>query len=131
VQARKKPTLPDGTSVIVEVLEASQVFGNFGPQLAIKDKVVGGKYAGFEFMDWSKLSRDPKSNEVYVELGTKAADIFAAAFGDDYDADGEHNPEDLVGKRFMARVGLAGKKQDRNRLEYGTIGSDPAGHEAA
>jgi hypothetical protein len=130
VQARKKPTLPDGTSVIVEVLSAEQVFGNFGPQLAIKLKVVGGKYAGFEFMDWSKLSRDPNTNEVFVELGTKAADIFRAAFGDEYDEGMDHNPEDLVGKRFMARIGLAGKKQDRNKLEYGTIGADP-GSEAA
>jgi hypothetical protein len=125
VQARKKPTLPDGSSVVVEVLSAEQVHGNFGPQLAVKVKVAGGKYAGFEFMDWSKLSRDPKTNEIYVELGTKAADIFAAAFDEDYDEDVDHNPEELVGKRFMSRVGLAGKKQDRNRLEYGTIGPDP------
>jgi hypothetical protein len=130
VQARKKPTLPDGSSVIVEILEAEEVFGNYGPQLAIKVKVKGGRYAGFEFMDWAKLSRDPKSNEVYVELGTKAAEVFEAAFGEDYDPEMDHNPEDLVGKRFMARVGLAGKKQDRNRLEYGTIGPDP-GAEAA
>jgi hypothetical protein len=125
VQARKKPTLPDGSSVIVEVLDAEQVFGNFGPQLAIKVVVKGGRYAGFEFMDWSKLSRDPKTNEVYVELGTKASEVFEAAFSEDYDPDMEHNPDDLVGKRFMARVGLAGKKQDRNRLEYGTIGPAP------
>jgi hypothetical protein len=37
----------------------------------------------------------------------------------------EHNPPDLIGKRFMTRVGIAGKNQDRNRLEYGTIGPDP------
>jgi hypothetical protein len=125
VQARKKPTLPDGSSVIVEVIGAEQVFGNYGPQLANKVAVKGGRYGSFEFMDWAKLSRDPKSNEVYVELGTKAADIFAAAFGEDYSPDMDHDPEDLVGKRFMARVGLAGKKQDRNRLEYGTIGPAP------
>jgi hypothetical protein len=130
VQARKKPTLPDGSSVIVEVTGAEQVFGNYGPQLALKVAVKGGRYSGFEFMDWAKLSRDPKTNEVYVELGTKAAEVFEAAFGEDYDPDMDHNPEDLVGKRFMARVGLAGKKQDRNRLEYGTIGPDP-GAEAA
>ncbi len=125
MQARKKPTLADGTSVIVEVLNSEQVFGNYGPQLALKVAVKGGRYAGFEFMDWSKLARDPKTNEVFIELGTKAAEIFEAAYGEDYDPEMEHNPEDLVGKRFMARVGLSGKKQDRNRLEYGTIGPDP------
>ena len=125
MQARKKPTLPDGQSVIVEVLDGEETSGNFGPQMAIKVKVAGGKYAGFEFMDWSKLQKDPKTKEVYVELGTKAAEIFQAAYGDEYDADMEHDPRELIGKRFMARVGLAGKNQDRNRLEYGTIGPDP------
>jgi len=109
----------------VEVLDGEETSGNFGPQMAIKVKVAGGKYAGFEFMDWSKLQKDPKTKEVYVELGTKAAEIFQAAYGDEYDADMEHDPRELIGKRFMARVGLAGKNQDRNRLEYGTIGPDP------
>lgn len=124
MQARKKPTLPDGTSVIVRVLAAEQTFGNYGPQLAIKVAVDGGRYAGFEFMDWSKLARDPKSGEVYVELGTKASEIFEAALGEDFDED-DLQPEYLVGKRIMARVGISGKKQDRNRLEFGTIGQAP------
>jgi hypothetical protein len=125
MQARKKPTLPDGASIIAEVLDAEETSGNFGPQMSIKVKVVGGKYAGFEFMDWSKLQKDPKTKETYVELGTKAAEVFQAAFGEQYSPEMDHVPTDLVGKRFMARVGLAGKNQDRNRLEYGTIGPDP------
>jgi hypothetical protein len=125
VKARKKPTLPDGQSVIVEVLDAEETSGNFGPQVSIKVKVVGGKYAGFEFTDWSKLQKDPKTKETYVEIGTKASEVFQAAYGEEYSEDMDHNPVDLRGKRFMARVGLAGKNQDRNRLEYGTIGPDP------
>ena len=125
MEARKKPTLPDGTSIVAEFLDAEDVFGNFGPQLQAKLKVVGGKYAGFEFMDWSKLARDPKTNEVYVEIGGKASDIYRAAHDEDYDEGMDHNSADLIGKRIMARVGLAGKKQDRNKLEYGTIGPDP------
>jgi hypothetical protein len=125
VKARKKPTLPDGTTIVGEITYSEEVFGNFGPQLALKLKVIGGKYAGYEFQDWSKLARDPKTNEVYVELGGKAADIFRAAHADEYSEDMDHDAAALVGKRIMARVGLAGKKQDRNKLEYGTIGADP------
>ena len=99
VKGRKRPTLPDQTSVIIETLEAEEVFGNFGPQLRTKFAVRGGKFSGFEFQDY--------------------------VFGEDYAV------EDLVGKRFMARVGLSGKNKDRNRLEFGTIGPDPnAGGEA-
>lgn len=125
MKARKKPTLPDGTSVIAEILKAEDVFGNFGPQLELGLKVVGGKYAGFEFKDWSSLGRDPKSNELYVEIGGKASDIYRAAFDEDYSEDMDHNAADLVGKRIMSRIGLAGKNQDRNKLEHGTIGADP------
>jgi hypothetical protein len=125
MQARKKPTLPDGASIIAEVLDAEETSGNFGPQMSIKVKVVGGKYAGFEFTDWSKLQKDPKTKETYVEIGTKASEVFQAAYGEGYSEDMDHNVADLRGKRFMARVGLAGKNQDRNRLEYGTIGPDP------
>ena len=125
MKARKKPTLPEGASIIAEVLDGEEDSGNFGQQLKIKVKVVGGKYAGFEFTDWSKLQKDPKTKETYVEIGTKASEIFQAAYGEEYDPEMEHNPPDLIGKRFMARVGIAGKNQDRNRLEYGTIGPDP------
>jgi hypothetical protein len=130
VKARKKPTVPDGTTAVVEILQAEQVFGNFGPQLALKLAIRGGRYSGFEFMDWSKLNKDPKTGEVFVELGTKAADIFQAALGDEFDED-DCDPEDLVGRRFMARIGLAGKKQDRNRVEYGSIGEPPDARESA
>jgi hypothetical protein len=37
----------------------------------------------------------------------------------------DHDPQVLIGRRFMSRIGLAGKKQDRNRLEYGSLGPDP------
>jgi hypothetical protein len=79
VKARKKPTLPEGASIIAEVLDGEEDSGNFGQQLKIKVKVVGGKYAGFEFTDWSKLQKDPKTKETYVEIGTKASEIFQAA----------------------------------------------------
>ena len=125
MKGRKRPTLPDQTSVIIETLEAEEVFGNFGPQLRTKFAVRGGKFSGFEFQDWSKLSKDPKTGEVFYELGTKVEEIYAAAFGEDYVFGEDYAVEDLVGKRFMARVGLSGKNKDRNRLEFGTIGPDP------
>jgi len=133
MRGKKRPTLPDGVSVVVEILEAEEVFGNFGPQLRIKVKVVGGKYRGYEFFDYSKLTKDEKTGEIYYELGTKTESIFAAAFdAEDYSYEDDHDPGELVGKRFMSRIGLAGKNQDRNRLEYGTIGPDPnAGEDAA
>jgi hypothetical protein len=125
MKARGRPVLPEGTTVMVEILDAEEVSGSFGPQLFIKVAVRGGKFAGFEFADWSKLSKDPDSGETFVQLGTKSADIFEAAFGERYSPDMDHDPDALVGKRIMARVGLAGKKKDRNRLEFGTIGSAP------
>jgi hypothetical protein len=132
MKGRKRPTLPDGASVIVEILEAEQVSGNFGPQLRLKLAVRGGKYSGFEFQDWSKLAKDPKSGEVYYELGTKAEEIYAAAFGESYVFGKDYAVEDLISKRLMSRTGLAGKNQDRNKLEFGTIGPDPnAGEEVA
>jgi hypothetical protein len=125
VKARTKPVLPDGTTAILEVLDAEQVSGSFGPQLMVKLQVKEGKYAGFEFIDWSKLQKDPETREVFVEIGTKAGEIFESAFGEEYEVSMEHDPEVLPGRRFMARIGLAGKKQDRNRLEYGSLGPDP------
>jgi hypothetical protein len=132
MKGRKRPTLPDGASIIVEIIEAEQVSGNFGPQLRVKLVVRGGKYSGFEFQDWSKLAKDPKTGEIYYELGTKVEEIFAAAFGEEYIFGEDYAFEDLVGKRLMCRVGLSGKNLDRNKLEFGTIGPDPnAGGEAA
>ena len=49
MKARKKPTVPDGTTAVVEILQAVQVFGNFGLQLALKLAICGGSYFGFEF----------------------------------------------------------------------------------
>ena len=123
MKARKKPTLPDGQSVIAEVLDGEETSGNFGPQMAIKVKVVGGKYAGFEFMDWSKLQKDPKTKETYVEIGTKAAEIFQAAYGDEYDPDMEHDPRELIGKRFMARS--AWLARTRTATDWSTAPSAP------
>jgi hypothetical protein len=125
VKARTKPVLPDGTTAILEVLDAEQVSGSFGPQLMVKLQVKEGKYAGFEFIDWSKLQKDPESREVFVEIGTKAGEIFESAFGDEYEVSMDHDPQVLIGRRLMSRIGLAGKKQDRNRLEYGSLGPDP------
>src|SRR5215211_8885480 len=118
MKGRKRPTLPDGASVIVEILEAEQVFGQYGPQLRLKLAVRGGKYSGFEFQDWSKLAKDPKSGEIYYEVGTKAEEIFAGAFGEDYEFGKDYAFEELISKRLMTRVGISGKNSDRNKLEY-------------
>ena len=125
MRGRKRPTLPNGVSVIVEILEAEHLVGNFGPQLRLKLVVRGGKYSGFEFQDYSKLAKDPKTGEIYYELGTKVEEILAAAFGEDYTFGEDYAFEDLVGKRLMSRVGLSGKNRDQNKLEFGTIGPDP------
>jgi|SRR5215211_1775259 len=125
MRGRKRPTLPDGATVILAILEAEVVSGQYGPQLRLKLKVVSGKYRGFEFYDWSKLSKDPQTGEVYYDLGTKVEEIYSAAFGDEYSFEDDHEPRELVSRRIMSRVGLAGKNEDRNRLEYGSIGPDP------
>ena len=107
----------------MEVLDGEETSGNFGPQMAIKVKVVGGKYAASS--KWMEQLQKDRRRKPPSRSAQKAAEIFQAAYGDEYDPDMEHDPRELIGKRFMARVGLAGKNQDRNRLEYGTIGPDP------
>jgi hypothetical protein len=102
----------------VEVLSA-EIAEQYGPQLALKLKVVGGEHDSYTFTDYP--NRD--ENTGAVKQGSKAWDIFVACLGPDFHKRGK-GLEDLVGKQFMAQVSKT-KTGSRNKLEHGTIGPIP------
>jgi len=116
---RKKVLLPEGQFFRFRILSAEiDEEGKFGAQLALELKVSGGgKHGGHVFTDWSKISTDEDSGELYIKEDSKAEEIFRAVGADPEEAD----TDNLVGKTLMARVGVS-ENGKRNRLEYGSIG---------
>jgi hypothetical protein len=105
-------------SHLLEVLSA-EIAEQYGPQLALKLKVVGGEHDGHAFTDYP--NRDPNTGQ--VKEGSKAWSIFEACLGQDFYKRGL-GLKDLVGRRFVARVAQT-KTGSRNKLEHGTIGPVP------
>lgn len=104
---------------VLEVLSA-ETNDTYGPQIAIKVRIVGGDHDGHVFTDYA--NRD--ENTGAVKQGSKAWSIFEACFGGDFYRRGL-GLRGLVGQKFMARVTQT-RTGSRNKLEYGTIGPAPA-----
>jgi len=100
---------------VVEIVSA-ETADQYGPQLAIKVKVVGGTHDGHTFTDYP--NRDENTGR--IKQGSKAWDIFVACLGPDFYKRGK-DLQDLVGCRFRAQVSQT-KSGSRNKLEHGTIG---------
>ena len=117
VKFEPRVVIEAGTRV-VEVVSA-ETTDEYGPQLAIKVKVVGGEYDGYMFTDYPKRDADTGR----IKQGSKAWDIFVACLGPDFYKRGK-GLQDLVGCRFMAQVSQT-KTGSRNKLDHGTIGPAP------
>ena len=104
----------------LEVLSVEKT-DTYGPQVAFKTKVIGGKHDGYTFVDYA--SRDEDTGQ--IKQGTKAWSIYDACLGA-----GFHKKikdlDDIVGKQFVAKVEQT-KTGSRNKVEFGTAGPVPAG----
>lgn len=92
---------------------------DYGPQLKLELMIAEGKHKGFTFFDYPTLAEDGT-----VKIGSKAGEIFEACLKTRLTADDELDIEDLVGKRFIARV-VVKQGGKGNRTEFGTIRSVP------
>jgi hypothetical protein len=115
-----KILLPEGEFFRFEVLSADIEDGEFGHQLGLELKVLGGKeYAGHTFKDWSKISGD-EDDGLFIKEGSKSEEIVRAVLGSDADLE-DLDTGALVGGRFMARVAIS-QNGKRNRIDFGSIG---------
>jgi len=106
----------EDTTATVEILDA-KLNDTYGPQLALKVKVIGGEHNGHTFMDYS--SRDETTGN--IREGTKAWQIFRAALGPNFHMNEDVDEQNLVGEQIIARITKT-KSSSRNKLEFGTIG---------
>jgi hypothetical protein len=117
-----KILLPEGSFFRFEILSADIEDGEFGHQLGLELKTLGGKHAGHTFKDWSKLSGD-EDDGLFIKEGTKAEEIVRAVLGPNADLE-DLDTDALVGGRFMARVAVS-QNGKRNRIDFGSIGAIP------
>jgi hypothetical protein len=114
-----KEIIPSGFQQL-EVLSVENT-DTYGPQVAFKNKVIGGEHDGYSFVDYA--SRDEDTGQ--IKQGTKAWSIYEACLGH-----GFHKRikglDDIVGKQFVAKVETT-KTGSRNKVEFGTVGPVPAG----
>src|SRR5215211_7622741 len=103
----------------LEVLDANKA-DTYGPQIAVKLKVVDGEHDGHTFTDYA--NRDEYTGR--IKQGSKAWTIFEACLGRDFYKRSGVSLRDLVGKQFVAQVTQT-RTSSRNKLEFGTIGPVP------
>ena len=103
----------------LEVLDADKA-DTYGPQIAVKLKVVDGEHDGHTFTDYA--NRDEYTGR--IKQGSKAWATFEACLGRDFYKRSGVSLGDLVGKQFVAQVTQT-RTSSRNKLEFGTIGPVP------
>jgi hypothetical protein len=118
-----KILLPEGEFFRFEILSADIEDGEYGHQLGLELKTLGGKHADHTFKDWSKISGD-EDDGLFIKEGSKAEEIIRAVLGVDADLE-DLDTDALVGGRFMARVAVS-QNGKRNRIDFGSIGRIPA-----
>ena len=99
----------------LEVLAADKA-EDYGLQIGLKLKVVGGEHNGHTFMDYA--NRDEVTGQ--IKQGSKAWSIFEACLGPDFYKRPGVGLKDLVGKQFVAQVTQT-RTGSRNKVEFGTI----------
>jgi hypothetical protein len=120
---QSKILLPEGEFFRFEILSADIEDGEYGHQLGLDLKTLGGKHAGHTFKDWSKISGD-EDDGLFIKEGSKAEEIIRAVLCVDSDLE-DLDTDALVGGRFMARVAVS-QNGKRNRVDFGSIGRIPA-----
>jgi hypothetical protein len=118
-----KILLPEGEFFRFEILSADIEDGEFGHQLGLELKVLGGKHSGHTFKDWSKVSGD-EDDGLFIKEGSKAEEIVRAVLGTEADLE-DLDTDALAGGRFMARAAVS-QNGKRNRVDFGSIGRIPA-----
>jgi len=118
-----KILLPEGEFFRFEIISADIEDGEYGHQLGLELKTLGGKHAGHTFKDWSKVSGD-EDDGLFIKEGSKAEEIVRAVLGSDADL-ADLDTDALVGGRFMARVAFS-QNGKRNRIDFCSIGRIPA-----
>ena len=103
----------------LEVLAADKA-EDYGLQIGLKLKVVGGEHNGHPFTDYA--NRDEVTG--HIKQGSKAWSIFEACLGPDFYTRPGVGLKDLVGKQFVAKVTQT-RTGSRNKVEFGTIGPVP------
>ena len=103
----------------LEVLAAAKA-DTYGPQMALKLKVVGGEHDDHTFMDYA--NRDEDTGQ--IKQGSKAWSIFEACLGRDFHKRPGVSLDSLVGKQFVAQVTQT-RTGSRNKVEFGTVGPVP------
>ena len=100
----------------IEVLSA-ETAETYGPQIALKLKVVDGEHDGHTFMDYA--NRDEDTGQ--IKQGSKAWSIFEACLGREFHKQSGVSLKSLVGKQFVAQVTQT-RTGSRNKVEFGTVG---------
>jgi len=103
----------------LEILNADKA-DIYGPQIALKLKVVGEEYDGHTFNDYA--NRDEDTGQ--IKQGSKAWAVFEACLGRDFHKQSGVSLESLLGKQFVAQVTQT-RTGSRNKVEFGTIGPVP------
>jgi hypothetical protein len=118
-----KILLPEGEFFRFEIISADIEDSEYGYQLGLELKTLGGKHAGHTFKDWSKVSGD-EGDGLFIKEGTKAEELVRAVLGDEADLQ-DLDTDALEGGHFMARVAVS-QNGKRNRVDFGSIGRIPA-----
>src|SRR5215203_3206132 len=117
-----KILLPDGEFFRFEIISADIEDSEYGYQLGLELKTLGGKHAGHTFKDWSKISGD-EDDGLFIKEGSKAEELVRAVLGADAELE-DLDTDALEGGRFLARVAIS-QNGKRNRVDFGSIGRIP------
>src|SRR5215212_11329473 len=114
-----KEIIPPGYQQL-EILSVENT-EQYGPQVAFKNKVIGGEYDGYTFVDYA--TRDEDTGQ--IKQGTKAWSTYEACLGSDFHQKIKFM-DAIVGEQYVAKV-VQTKTGSRNKVEFGTAGPVPAG----
>ena len=117
-----KILLPEGEFFRFKIISADVEDGEYGYQLGLELKTLGGKHAGHTFKDWSKIGGD-EDEGLFIKEGSKAEELVRAVLGDEADLE-DLDTDALEGGRFLARVAIS-QNGKRNRVDFGSIGRIP------
>jgi len=115
-----KILLPDGEFFRFEIIWADIEDSEYGYQLGLELKTLGGKHAGHTFKDWSKISGD-EDDGLFIKEGSKAEELVKAVLGTDM-------PTSRTSTRTRSRAGVSWPAWPSHRTASATVSSSaPSG----